>query len=200
LHTAESVKAKLNAIAGLRDRIKSKELENDIRDYIANNPWLIDPAWETFRVEKSVENIIKAAAAEAKIDKEENWGKRIDLVLSSGNQLLVLEFMQPGLTVDWDHIQRFQYYITSIRTQLKANTALGFNSVSGCLVADKLANKATVVALINDLERQGMFAITWPNLLARATAKWKDFLLVLVARAPDDDRLKDLAKDLGYIS
>lgn len=35
LHTAESVKAKLDTISGLETRIRTKELENAVRDYIA---------------------------------------------------------------------------------------------------------------------------------------------------------------------
>ncbi len=59
LHTAEAVKAKLLIIEGLEDRIRRQELENAVRDYIAENPWLISPKWETFRKERSVAKVIQ---------------------------------------------------------------------------------------------------------------------------------------------
>ncbi len=197
LHTAEAVKAKIDLIAGLNQRIKKQELENAVRDYISLNPWLIDHEWETFRVEKSVENVCKAAANEAKLDKEPDWNKRIDLVLSSGQQLLVLEFMQPGLTVDYDHLVRFEYYVQSIRGQLQAATATPFKTVKGLLVADKLNKNNTTTLKLQALADQGLEALDWPNLLSRAAARWKDFLSVLVQRSPDDDRLRDLAVALN---
>ena len=43
-----------------------------------------------------------------------------------------------------------------------------------------------------------MQALDWQTLLARAAARWKEFLFVLVERAPEDVRLMDLAAQLGY--
>ena len=42
-----------------------------------------------------------------------DWQGRVDLTLSSGGELLVLEFMRPGLSVDRNHIDRFQRYVDS---------------------------------------------------------------------------------------
>jgi hypothetical protein len=38
----------------------------------------------------------------------------------------------------------------------------------------------------------GMHCEEWHVLLHQAEAQWKDFLFVLVGRAPDDDRVKAL--------
>jgi hypothetical protein len=54
LHVAEAVKLKLDVVDELRRRIAGRELENDIRDYIAANPWLISPEWETFQIERRI--------------------------------------------------------------------------------------------------------------------------------------------------
>ena len=151
LHTAESIKARIDLIVGLNERIKKHELENAVRDYIAKNPWLIDHQWETFRVENSVEHVCQAAAEKASLNKETDWDKRIDLVLSSGSQLLVLEFMKPGLTVDRDHLDRFEFYVQSIQTQLEANTASQFKSVTGLLVCDKLSQDSVIKKKLDSL-------------------------------------------------
>lgn len=197
LHTAEAVKAKIDLIAGLNERIKNQQLENAIRDYVATNPWLIDHKWETFQVEHSIANVCKAAAEEAALDKEEDWDKRIDLVLSSGSQLLVLEFMRPGLMVDRDHMDRFELYVDAITAQLNATTASPFKEVRGLLVCDKLHKSPTTQVKLANMAKRDLLAMDWQTLLARASDRWREFMEVLIERAPEDDRLRDLASSLG---
>lgn len=192
LHTAESVKSTLNIIDGFEERIKNRVLENSIRDFIAKNPWLIDSKWQTFAVETRVTTFLNEAASEAKLDDIQDFKGRMDLVLSSGTQLLVLEFMRPGLTVDFDHISRYEEYIRILRTKLDANTGLGFPSINtfGYLVADNLAKKAHVNGKIQSLKKENMECIDWQTLLANSKHQWRDFLEVLKDRAPDDSRLQ----------
>lgn len=45
LHVAEAVRAKVEIVAGLRKRIEDRDLENAVRDHIAENPWLLSPEW-----------------------------------------------------------------------------------------------------------------------------------------------------------
>ena len=193
LHVAEAVKAKVDIINGLRRRIANRELENAVRDYIADNPWLLSPHWETFKVETSVKHVLDEAAASAQLDAYDDQDrKRIDLALSSGSQLLVVEFMRPGLTVDREHLNRYQQYVDIIRSRIRTNTAYGFDTVSGLLVADKLNRKPDMDGALARLAQDRMDAIEWEGLLGRACAQWKEFLEVLAERAPDDDRLADL--------
>ena len=192
LHVAEAVKAKVEIIDGLYKRIAERDIENAVRDYIAENPWLLSPEWETFRKETSVKNLVDAAAKEAGLDRDGQWKKRVDLVMSSGRQLLIVEFMRPGLTVDRDHINRYQEYIDVLRSSIAANTELDFGSVSGLLVADKLDRKRGVDEILKRLAEADMKALEWEGLLLRAAAQWKEFLDILVSRAPDDDRLSTL--------
>ena len=192
LHVAETVKAKVEIIEGLRKRIAERDLENAVRDYIAQNPWLLSPEWETFKKETSVNNLVAAAAKESKLDREEDWKGRIDLVMSSGRQLLIVEFMRPGLTVDRDHINRYQEYIDILKSSVTVNTELIYQTVSGLLVADKLDKKRGVDQILSRLAEHDMKALEWEGLLFRAAAQWKDFLDILVSRAPEDDRLSAL--------
>ena len=76
LHVAEAVKAKVEIIDGLHKRIQRKELENAVRDYIADNPWLLSPEWETFKKEISVKSLVRQAADEAKLDEDKDWRKK----------------------------------------------------------------------------------------------------------------------------
>ena len=144
--------------------------------------------------------MLEEAAEEAGLKQDEDWGRRIDLVLSSGNTLLIVEFMRPGLTVNYDHLNRFDFYINAIRARLDALTGLTLDRVVGYLVADKLTKSATMTKKIDELRPTEKFALDWETLLRRAAAKWREFLAVLVERAPADDRLRKLAEDLGEAS
>lgn len=194
LNVAESIKAKLLIVTGLQQRISQRELENTIRDYIATHPWLLSPEWETFKRESRVDKLVLAAAKEAKLDEHKDWQKRVDLVLSSGQQLLVIEFMRPGVTVDRDHLDRFARYVDALTTGVETNTGFGFTNVSGLLVADKLNKSSTNMKSIERLKEDGMLCLDWDSLLARAKAQWAEFFDLLIERTPEDERLANLSE------
>jgi hypothetical protein len=191
LNTAEAVKTKIHTVLGLRMRVVRKELEKAVRDYIALNPWLISPEWETFRVGRGVQKLVEDSAKEAGLSGEK-WEGRIDLALSSGSHLLIIEFMRPGLTLDWDHVDRFERYVRIMRTKVEANTAGWFNDVTGYIVADGLEKNTALVNKIKDLKPHRMYAMDWDTLFNNALSQWREFLDILVSRSPQDDRLKSL--------
>lgn len=192
LHVAEAVRAKLDIVDGLRRRIAERDFENAVRDYIAANPWLVSPRWETFQVERRIGKLVADALGRSGISTEPDWSGRIDLALSSGDQLLILEFMRPGVTVDEDHIWRFARYVDTLHSHVTANTGLGFREVSGLLVADKLHRRTESERALKRIAADGMHCHEWEVLLAQAEAQWRDFLFVLEARTPKDDRIKSL--------
>jgi hypothetical protein len=49
-----------------------------------------------------------------------------------------------------------------------------------------------IVDKLHDLEEKGMYALTWESLLGVAASKWRDFMFVLAARAPNDPRIVQL--------
>jgi hypothetical protein len=192
LHAAERVKMQLNLIEGLEERIKNRELENAVRNYIAENPWMISPEWDTFKVEKSLNNLM-SLVGQSSLDTLDGWKGRVDLVLCAGHQLLVIEFMRPGVTADWDHVGRFERYIFSLREAIIANRGGDFTSVTGLMVADKLDRPAGFSEKLSGLRRQGMDATDWEGLLSKAKAQWQEYFDILYQRAPDDGRMQSLA-------
>lgn len=195
LHVAEAVKTKLEIIQGLRERIQKRDLENAIRDYISQKPWIISPKWETFKVERSLEGLFKDLAATSKIDREPDFRGRVDLILGSGTTLLLLEFMRPGITIDRDHLNRFEGYIDEIRAHIDSNTASQYRSAVGYVVADNLTKSAAINKKIQTMQSQDMYAMDWLTLLTEAEAQWRDFLFALKERSPEDDRLLALTMD-----
>lgn len=203
LHMSEIIQTKMKVLSGLRQRIADKELENAVRDYIADNPWLLSPDWETYKVEKSLKTIVDEAAKEAglndedtQIEEEGQKNKRVDLILASGTQLLIVEFMRPGLTIDRDHLNRYEGYMQTIEAKLKANTGYKYNTITGLLVADKLEKNPAIQLKIKALADNGMLAIEWNGLLAKAERQWKEFGVAILDRAPDDERLLEFGKTI----
>lgn len=193
LHVAEVIKIKVDVIQGLEARIAAADRENSIRDYIADSPWLISPRWERYRKEVSLNVFLEEARARARIsDADPRWAKRMDLVLRAGDHILVLEFMRPGLSVDSDHLQRFQTYVDTLRVRLAANTALRIRQVSGLLVADSLAVAAEDQPLLERLATADMHCLEWRAVLGQAKAQWAEFLEAMKLRAPDDPRVQSL--------
>jgi hypothetical protein len=197
LAMAEAVKTKLLVVEGLKQRIEKTELENSLRDYIAEHPWLLGPEWETYKKETSPTKLLESARKEAGLDDPESWPGRLDLALVAGTTLLIVEFMRPGLTIDVDHLQRWENYVRLVKTEITANTELRFESVQGIIVADKLAKKAHVIDKVKSLNAEGMRALDWPNLLTRAGAEWREYFELLVGRGPNDERLRKLGEELG---
>jgi hypothetical protein len=100
--------------------------------------------------------------------------------------------MRPGLTVDRNHIDRFQRYVDILRARVAVNTALGFRDVTGLLVADKLHRRPEDQKAFERMAADGMHCEEWRVLLDKAEAQWKEFLFVLAQRAPDDGRINAL--------
>ena len=194
---AESARTKLLVVEGLKHRVEKKELENPLRDYVAQHPWLLGPEWETFKQEVKVTNLLKEARKAAGIADPTDWPKRIDLTLSAGSTLLIVEFMRPGVTVDLDHLSRWEAYVDTVRAEIDSNSALGFEVVRGILVADNLAKKPAVTAKLKKLSHDGMKAMDWASLLATAASQWREYFGLLVGRGEEDERLRKLADELG---
>lgn len=189
LQTVEVVRTNLETISGLRRRIEEGELENAVRDFVAENPWLISPEWETFTRERGLRGLIEEAAEKANLTADVYSG-RVDLTMTSGHHLLVLEFVRPGQKVDWDHLQRFERYVRTVRARLRSQTGGQFREVTGMLVADELSAEPEFLDTLKSMKNDGMIAMEWPELLRRAEAKWEDFLEILRKRGADDFRME----------
>lgn len=194
LNVAEAVKTKLDVIKGLEERIRGRELENDLRDYVADNPWLLRKDWETFSRERGVRGLMEDAADEAGLT-DNIYNGRIDLALSSGPQLVIVEFMRPGLRLDWDHINRCERYVLEIRSGVRAKTGCPFEYVPGYVIADRVDHSSAMVDKIDSLRDSHIYTMDWPELLRQAKKQWEDFSDALAQRAPDDARLQAVTNE-----
>lgn len=191
LNIAESIKTKIIAIGELKERVEAGELENKVRDYIYLHPWIIHPKWDAYKKEKSVASLIKEIAnRELKLDV---FKGRVDLVLSSGQDLLLVEFMRPGLSLDRDHLDRINYYVMGVRRALSRETGLQFKHVdSAYVIADNKSGSEDVAERIKQLEDEKIYVLTWNSLVGQAIKQWEEYLKLLKLRNPEDKRIQAL--------
>lgn len=195
LHVAESVKTKIDTIVKLSDLISNRTLENKLRDYIYEHPWLISPEWESYKKETSLKSIIKKIADSVFVG--EVYNGRIDMVLHSGNRLLIVEFMRPGLTVDDDHIERFEKYIREVKSKIEISTGVTqmnqqYQIEAGFLIGDTIKSSDSLKEKIKEMEEKKRYVISWDMFLAKSIKQWSEFLTILKERNPDDRRIQNL--------
>lgn len=192
LNIAESVKTKILTIGELKNRVLSGQHENKVRDFIYDHPWLIHPKWERFEKEKSVSNLLKSVGIEH-LDGSPAFKGRVDLALSAGSDLLLVEFIRPGLEIDIDHVQRILLYVTDIRNRLKSDTGNTIQTLNTAyLVADKRKDSQLLNSLIENLKENGILVMTWDTLIEEALKQWRDQLELLKQRNLQDKRIQDL--------
>lgn len=196
LNMAEGIETKVNVIRELRRRIANKEIENSIRDYIATNPWLLSRRWELFSKEERLDHILTEAAVAAGLDNDPDLKKRIDMALRSGDELLIVEFMRPGLSLDRDHIDRLHYYFHEVKSKIEAHSMFGLKRVSGLIVADKIDQKPAFLSILKAFKAEGIDAATWGDLLALVEADNREYLDTLVARSSGDERVSEVRAEM----
>lgn len=191
LNIAESIKTKIVTIGELNKRVKNKELENSVRDFIYEHPWLIHPKWESFKKERSVNKIIEDIAG--KELKPDVFNGRVDLTLSSGDNLLLIEFIRPGEPLDRDHLDRINYYVLGIRRELKRQTGLSIRNLqSAYVISDSERKSEDYSDRIFQLEEEKIYVMTWNSLVEQSLKQWEEHLDLLKGRFPNDKRLQDL--------
>jgi hypothetical protein len=191
LNIAESVKTKILSIGELKQRVISGQLENKVRDYIYEHPWIVHPKWESFKKERSVENLIKDLGI--KHLNNPAFEGRVDLALTAGSSLLLVEFIRPKLEIDLDHLDRINHYVMSIRNSLDKETGGGIKCLENAyLIADSKKDSELIHGRIKQLEDEGILVMTWNTLIEEALKQWGDHLELLKQRNPNDKRIQTL--------
>lgn len=191
LNIAEGIKTKILTVGELKQRVQSGQLENKVRDYIYEHPWIIHPKWEGFQKERSVKKLLEEMGAKH-LD-EEPFNGRVDLALCSGNQLLIVEFMRPGLEIDLDHLERINLYITDIKNHLKRETGVSYSLETSYVIADSRKDEELVSSKIQQIkENNDIQFMTWNSLIEQAIKQWQEYLELIKERNPEDRRIQDL--------
>ncbi|WP_235607395.1 BbrUII/HgiDII family restriction enzyme [Bifidobacterium italicum] len=107
---AQVVRTRLEVIDKLEGMLKTNELENATRDFVSDNPWLLDPSWEraTRNVEK--ERAFRTIGAEEynldfSSDSESN--SRVDIkYLTAPDRETIVEFKRYGRDIKIEEIRK----------------------------------------------------------------------------------------------
>lgn len=189
LHVAETVKTKLQVIDKIEEMVRNRKLENTVRDYIADHPWIIHPQWEKFAKEIGLERTLKELGDSH--FNEPVYHGRIDLLLSSNNELILIEFMRPGLTIDNDHINRATAYVDALKYHISAQTAKNWELKESYIIAE-VSNDFHTRESLKRCVTSKIYFKDWETLLADAKKQFKDFINVIKSRTPLDDRIQSL--------
>jgi hypothetical protein len=192
LNIAESIKTKIATVGELKKRVERKDLENSIRDYIYENPWLIHPNWESYKKERRVEKIIKDIGKKH-LDTDGTFKGRVDLTLSSNEDLLLIEFMRPGLKIDRNHLDRLNNYVSDIRVGIDSNTGSTIKKLSTAyIIADDCGTDRYISARIQQLRNENVLLLTWDMLIANAIKQWEEQLIIYKQNNEKDPRIQAL--------
>ena len=123
---AQTVRSRLAVIEHLERMLDNNELENTTRDYVATNPWLLDPSWE-----RATENTIKEKSFK-RIAKEEfgidfssdsEASSRVDLkYLQTADRQVIVEFKRYGREIDISEIgSQIKRYALAMTRMLQQN-------------------------------------------------------------------------------
>jgi hypothetical protein len=191
LNIAESIKTKLTTISELKKRVDNKELENSVRDFIYKHPWLIHPQWDRYKKERTVANLVNDIAGKQLTG--DAFNGRVDLALSSGENLLLVEFMRPGIPIDLDHLDRINYYVLSVKRGLAKETGSDIKYLeSAYVIADSKSNSEDVTDRILQLKEEKIYVLTWNTLIEQAKKQWEEHLELIKQRNPNDERIQNL--------
>ena len=190
LTVAEYVKTNLLTISQLKKYVTNKEYETKIRDYVAEHPQLLGPEWELFKQERSLKKTIEDIGANT--FKDSVYDGRVDLILRNGDELLIIEFMRPGLEINWEHVDRCRKYVLTIKSSLSVSES--FNKISALIIADMPQEIPLPLAtnLENVRKSNNIRIHSWDQIITRAVNKWRDYLEILAVRTDNDPRLEEL--------
>ena len=196
--TAQKVKGRVEIIRKFRQMIEDEVPEKpDMQDYMEVHPWLIDPGWESFKREKSINKWLNEEFGMPK--SKDKQGRKIPdyFCIGDSSSVFVIELKRPGETAGKEEMDQIGDYVLYIQKKAEEETTEGTlkKSVIGGLLICGTIDEGTKG------RREMLQAIhtnvsTWDYLLRRAETLHREFLEVVKERAkensPDDPRIKAL--------
>lgn len=106
---AQVVRTRLEVIDKLESMLKANELENATRDFVSDNPWLLDPAWERATRNAEKEKAFRTIGEEEyKLDfsSDSESNSRVDIkYLTAPDRETIVEFKRYGRDIKIEEIR-----------------------------------------------------------------------------------------------
>lgn len=206
----ETIYNKIQVLKMLYSKVNNRERENPIRDFIADHPWIISPAYDTFLKEKNMKTLIvnyfEQNLKEQDIEEtKEHFRKRVDLILinNNSNELVILEFMKPGEKLDLDHISRTEFYMNIVEEYCNKTNSSDFRQYSlkaAYIIADGLASTIARMANKKAENKPPLYILDWATLLNNSLRNFEEYLDLIIDQAPDDFRIRTMKESLSQDS
>ncbi len=206
----ETIYNKIQVLKMLYSKVNNRERENPIRDFIADHPWIISPAYDTFLKEKDMKTLIinyfEQKPKEQEIEEtKEHFRKRVDLILinKNSNELVILEFMKPGEKLDLDHISRTELYMSIVEEYCGILNSSDFKRYflkAAYIIADGLASTIAGMAKKKAKSTPPLYILDWATLLTNSLRNFEEYLDLIMDQAPDDFRIRTMKESLSQAS
>lgn len=206
----ETIYNKIQVLKMLYSKVNNRECENPIRDFIADHPWIIAPAYDTFLKEKNMKTLIinyfdQKPKEQAIEEAKEHFKKRVDLILinKNSNELVILEFMKPCEKLDLDHIGRTELYMSIVEEYCGIPNSSDFRRYSlkaAYIIADGLASTIAGMAKKKAKNDPPLYILDWATLLNNSRRNFEEYLDLIINQAPDDFRIRTMKESLSQAS
>ena len=161
LEYAEIVKTRLAIIDKFEALLDANALENTTRDFVAENPWLLDPSWERATRELIKEKSFKRIAHEEfgiSFDDDESANDRVDIkYLSSGEAQVIVEFKRYDrkiyLNEIRDQIHRYALAMTNMLERNDQNKGLPPAQKNASGIDERVNIRIIVKEVFDDVQR-----------------------------------------------
>ena len=152
LEYGQIIRTRLSVIGKLEDLLDHNELENRTRDFIAENPWLLDPSWERATEDLVKEQSFKRIAKEQfNLDfSDDAADDRLDIkYLDGGGRQVIVEFKRYGRKVKISEltlqIEKYARAMTRLLQQADARAGSGSHAYTNDSGIDARVNVIIIV-------------------------------------------------------
>jgi len=180
---------RLEALDQLERYIDEGALEvREMQPLLAQNPWIIDPAWTETQVEQKYTELLKKHCVERpRIAKKD---RRIDIWgVKAGVAVTVVELKHPEKTLSWDDLEQIERYVRWARTRIVGSGPHAPRYVDGLLVVGIQSKDEPVIDRRRSLAGEDMRVETYRDLYAAARGYYDQLDRQLQNVAPEYSRL-----------
>ena len=172
------VKGRLTIINSLQKKVDDKVYESELRDYIVEHLWLLDPAWERATTYMAMEERLQKVIAGVPV-----LGKHVRLDIryrriSAAH--VVIELKRPGVRPDKTEIERqLNKYKDALRVELEKDESEKIYPIESVCILEKFPRRWDNPELRNDDERSliphRMRILTYQELINNAHSAYSKF-------------------------
>lgn len=182
MNSLRVVRSRYEAIQKFEQLIQTNAREvPEMHDFIADNPWLLDPRWDYLDDEVHFRHMLQE---EFDADEYlEHPDRRVDFVcLSDTNSLKIVEIKRPDVTIGTNELEQLKEYVRFVRNHVGED--LDRNDVEGYVVGKKLADsEGAKDEYRNRLKPDGHYIRTYSDLRRIAEQSQREFVDALGRKA-----------------